>query len=119
MSAACAVAFMAAPASAAPVSQAVAPAVAAGPPNKPCGTLPDYSSNTSTTAGKPAHVRTGTTSECSIIGLIHIGDRLNLACYTVDAIDRHWSYVDDYDSGASGWVLDQSLSRPAGVRCFQ
>jgi hypothetical protein len=87
--------------------------------NPPCGTLGDYNAHVYTTAGKFAYVRTGIGNPCSIIGHVYTGDRLGLHCYTIDTSGRMWSYLDDFDSGATGWVLSSDLTRRASVLCFQ
>jgi hypothetical protein len=113
----CTIGLFSVPASAAPDTPNSAQAIAAG--NPPCGTLGDFDQTFDPgPAVKPANVRTGISSRCSIIGHIYVGDRLNYHCYYVDAIDRKWTYLDDFDSGATGWVLGADLEFNAGMHCF-
>ncbi|HEY5836260.1 hypothetical protein [Streptomyces sp.] len=100
----CALGLSAAPASA---SQATTE------PNLPCGTTePDLDDVTPTYQflDYPGviNIRTGTTSECSIVGQIDRLEAFNYNCFVWDAIGRSWTYL--HTSGNEhGWVLDSSL----------
>lgn len=84
-------------------------------PNLPCGTTElDVDTTTpvftvvSMPAGVTAHIRTGTTSSCSIIGKINDREAVNYHCFVFDAIGRSWTYLHT-SSKEYGWVLDSTL----------
>ncbi|MFI0327524.1 hypothetical protein ACH4O2_19955 [Streptomyces sp. NPDC017083] len=115
---------VAVPANAAvPADQHRDPATAALPahatadsaPNLPCGTTErdDDTSPTLTIAAVTGtvNIRTGTTSQCSIIGTIGAGEAINYHCYVWDAIGRSWTYLHTSEN-EYGWVLNTSLPDP-------
>ncbi|MFJ8142932.1 hypothetical protein [Streptomyces sp. NPDC096013] len=101
----CAIGLSAVPASAA------APAISE--PNLPCGTTePDIDQVTPTYThvgdSGPVNIRTGTTSSCSIIGNVGVGEAVNFNCYVWDAIGRSWTFLHTSEN-EHGWVLDSVL----------
>ena len=54
------------------------------------------------------NIRTGTSSQCSIIGKINEREAINYNCYVVDSIGRTWTYLHT-SSSEYGWVLDETL----------
>jgi hypothetical protein len=100
----CAIGLSAVPASAA--------APATSEPNLPCGSdVHDLDFVTPTfvlASGANVSIRTGTTSECSIIGSIGVGEAVNYDCWVHDAIGRLWTHLHTSE-GERGWTLNSSL----------
>jgi hypothetical protein len=82
--------------------------------NYPCGTTAhDIDAVTPTEViefvpSPTINIRTGTSSQCSIIGNIGKGEAFNYDCYVVDAINRTWTFLHTSEN-EYGWVLDSAL----------
>jgi hypothetical protein len=62
------------------------------------------------------NIRTGTTSECSIIGTLDRNEPFQLHCSVFDAVGRRWTYLHT-SSGEYGWALDSAIGFGSAAAC--
>lgn len=65
------------------------------------------------------HITTGPYQSCPSVTMAKSGTKLLYHCYIVNAYGNKWTFVRAADSGASGWMSNDNLTRQSGpsTRC--
>lgn len=87
----------------------------------PCGTRPpDDDSKITADAASPnaANQRTGSSTGCTILGVLQPSDDADYFCFTLANDNFSWTYLRNVRTGVRGWVRDDLLrDRGSFVHC--
>jgi hypothetical protein len=71
---------------------------------------PNYDTVIGHALGGNVALRTGTGTNCAVVGQAQMGDDLDYYCYLPGPDGHSWTYVKDLTTGRSGWIRNDLLS---------